>query len=220
MTDGPVIAIVKHPARSIDDLAERVSPDVIAEDRELLGAGRNHLRALSWAIDAVPFNAEHPWLVILEDDAIVVPNFRDEVMRCLAHAPSMIVSLYNGTGYPQQYQREFIAATATDASWILHSHLRHAVGYAVHLNAAIPMTTGVLSNVMNRWAMDDAISVWARKAGIMVSYSNPSIVDHRDGETVLKSRTHLGKHTFGRKRARKAHTFGVPLTWNDSTVVV
>ena len=47
-----------------------------------------------------------------------------------------------------------------------------------------------------------------------------ALVDHYDGPPAIKSRTHRGRATFGRKRPRRAHRFGVPMTWDDTTVIV
>jgi hypothetical protein len=218
-----VIGIVGHPARKqrIDWLSKQVSPSVVELDTEGMGSGCNHLVVLTKLRDAVK---SRDWAVVLEDDAIPVDDLEGALNRVLPHAPTAIVSLYNGTGYPQQRQREFGEAAASDTDWIIHGYLRHAVGYCIHADILCgdDLLRRVSQKVRSNWAADDAISSWARERHELVAYTNPSLVDHEDTESVLAQRTHRGRPVTGqRKRDRKAHNFGPPtLTIGDKCVSI
>lgn len=217
-----VVGIVNHPARDPDKLIADTQPDVVLTDsQEGTGPGRMHQKVL---LDLTYHAINKPgceWIVILEDDAIAASDdFREEVVACLDWAPQPVVSLYLGTGYPAQYQQRFADAVATGSRWILHKQLRHAVGYCISARIVADLYEHVHPLTEGNWAMDDAITHYLRKTQHRVAYSNPSLIDHDDKRSVIGLRTHMGRPAFGRKRPRKAHRFGVPLQWNDTTVIV
>lgn len=215
------VGIVGHPARidQIDRLAEQVVPDLVLVDDDGLGCGLNHILTLENTYERA-LDTGRDWVCVLEDDAIPVPGFRTHLDICLEYSPSLIVSLYLGTGYPQQYQRLFSEAVEQDACWIKHRWMRHAVAYCVHVDVVESLLDQMKTLVSRRWAPDDAIGEFCQRENIMVGYTNPSLVDHQDGKSVVANRTHRGHATFGRNKVRKAHKFGVPEYWNDKSVEV
>lgn len=216
-----LVGVVAHKDRENDMQELRdLQPALISPDDGTLGCGGNHLsvlRALQKRLDP------YTWAVVLEDDAIPVKGFGEQIYAALNVAPTRIVSLYNGSGYPAQYQRRFVEVMQAneDACWLLHPQLRHAVGYAIHPAIIRPLVVGMETQIAKRYAADDAISHWAMRNREMVGYTNPSLVDHKDGPTVIDYRMHLGHATVpGRKRPRKAHRAGTRSTWTDSCVTV
>ena len=211
------IGIVAHVDRMgyVDALREQISPEIVSPDDGTLGAGGNHIVVLHALQQADPAR----WAVVLEDDCVPVDGFLEQLGMALAVAPTRIVSLYAGTGYPAQYQQRFIEAANTTACWLLHEQLRHAVGYAIHPDILADVIHVADYKVCNRYAPEDAISWWAAQHGMPISYTNPSLVDHVDGPTVIDYRMHLGHAaTAGRKRARKAYRTGTRPAWDSSTV--
>lgn len=216
-----VIGIVGHPSRadSVDWLSEQVIPDVVQVDDMSFGCGKNHLLTIERTFtEALATGAE--WVVVMEDDALPVDNFRAHAEAALAAAPSKIVSFYLGTGYPQQYQALFAAATLSSSCWITHKWMRHAVCYGIHRTVMLPMVAEMRKLVGKRWAPDDAIGEYARQHSIPISYTNPSLVDHADTTSVVTHRTHRGHPTSGRSKVRKAHRFGIPSTWDGEYISV
>lgn len=215
------IGIVAHPTRleSVGWLTDQVAPDVVQVDYDQIGCGRNHLMTIERThAQAVTVGAD--WLVIMEDDALPVENFRIHAQQCLSHSPSKIVSFYLGTGYPQQYQALFAAAVLNSSCWITHKWMRHAVCYAIHRTIALPLLEQMRNLVGKRWAPDDAIGEYARQHNLPISYTNPSLADHADTTSVVTNRTHRGHPTSGRSKVRKAHRYGVPSDWNDQHISV
>ena len=214
-----LVGVVAHKDRE-DDMQELrdLQPAIISPDDGTLGCAGNHLSvllALQKRLDP------HTWAVVLEDDAVPVKGFHEQLYAALSVAPTRIVSLYCGTGYPAQYQRLFAEAVQTDACWLIHPQLRHAVGYAIHPSIIRPVTVGVETMIAKRYAVDDAISHWAMRNREPVGYTNPSLVDHKDGPTVIDYRMHLGHAApAGRNRPRKAHKVGTRGQWTDSCVTV
>lgn len=139
------------------------------------GANWNHRRAIEWA------SKQECRVVILEDDALLLPGFTASVREWVNRFPDNLVSFYLGTGRPPQYQQQ-IAASLIDADkrrgdYITMDHLIHGVCYS-------PPVSG-LSRILQNWnhakpadyAVGDAL-------GGKVIYPCYSLVDHADGETV------------------------------------
>lgn len=215
------VAIVGHPDRQnlIDPLSRAVQPDAVVMDVNGIGCGANHLRAMSQAYGHA---VEHfkDWIVVLEDDAIPVPNFRAQAESALRCAPTRLVSFYLGINHPFQYQYGFSRAVKEPVCWIMHPYMRHAVAYAIGTQYVPSLREHIAPLIETNWAPDDSISQYAKETKHLVSYTNPSIVDHLDQPSVIQHRTHLGIPVTAQPLARKAHRFGVPETWNGSYTTV
>lgn len=214
-----VLGIVSHKDRRAMTvrLDAAVHADIALEDDGTLGATGNHLAVLRACLqESVAQGAN--WVVVLEDDALPVPGFHQQLSAALDVSPSSVVSLYNGTGYPAQRQHQFKALThRDDVCWILHPYMRHAVAYALHREV---FELGIIDTVTafhgQQYAPDDAISKWCLRYGQPVAYSNPSLVEHDDlTASVIKVRKHLGIVTPNqRRRPRRAHWTGTRMSWN------
>lgn len=203
-----VIGVVGHVSRlpMAQQLAGKVCAQYVSIDDGTLGCSGNHLKV--WATLAER-NPDAEWLCVLEDDAIPCTNFRHQLNQALAVAPTPIVSLYLGTGFPTQWQRFIRAAVAkadTDnATWIASTDLLHAVGYAIHTNLIPDMLTHTNATL----PIDQAISAWARRNKHQVAYTWPSLVDHHDGQPAITHR-HDGRP---RNKPRKAWRHGTHEHW-------
>jgi GR25 family glycosyltransferase involved in LPS biosynthesis len=218
---GISLAVVGHPDRQemLDQLVKSVRADAVSLDNTAMGCGRNHLKAIAQAYGHA---VEHykKWIVILEDDAIPVPDFRAQVEAALQHAPTQMVSFYLGINHPLQYQYNFSKAVKEQTSWIIHPNMRHAVGYAIGIKYVPSLRETMSEFVEKNWAPDDAMSEYAKATKHLVSYTNPSLVDHQDSPSVIKNRTHLGEPVTAKPLARKAHRFGPKLNWDGTYTTV
>jgi hypothetical protein len=176
-----MIGIVAHADRKgmAEDLATKVAADYINIDDGTLGCNGNHLHVWDW----LATNNPDEWSVVLEDDAIPVDGFREQLEQALKTAPTPIVSLYLGTGRPPHWQpRVDLAinnANHADAHWIITKELIHAVAIAVRTDL-LPFTD------LPSKPIDDAISAWAQHHHHKVGYTWPSLVDHYDGPTLIE----------------------------------
>lgn len=196
------IGIVAHVDRRemAHELSTLVAAKLVSMDDGELGCAGNH------AFVQGRLATEPGWSVILEDDAYPCNAFYDDLMWCLEHAPAPIVSLYLGTGYPAQAQPRILKALEADTSWIMHNRLLHAVGYCI-----APEIKGELASWMGRnkrgpgTAPDEAVTMWAYARKIKVAYTNPSVIQHRDGPSVILVRRGANNFAHGRNRPRHAH---------------
>lgn len=180
-------------------LADKISADHLSVDSGDLGCSGNHIAAWKW-------HAANPssWSVVLEDDAVPVDDFREQLDSALSVAPAPIVSLYLGTGYISDYRTKAVleSADAIGAHWIItRGRVLHAVALAVRSELLPSML-----EVDRRGPFDQELSRWARSHGHFVAYSNGSLVDHSDVPSLV-SRYHRAK--------RRAWKVGGNSPWND-----
>ena len=215
------IGIVAHLARAerAKGLAKMVGAEYISIDDGSLGCTGNHAQVL----DALANKAAR-YSVVLEDDAVPVPDFRAHIQAAIASAPmafeddgitpaaAPIVSAYLGTGYPRYWQkgirRATLAADQAGAPWIVGEHLLHAVGYAIR--------TDLIPDLLTHRAqlpIDDLITGWARTNHHPVAYTWPSLCNHHDGPSVITGRTQ-------RHHPRHAHRTGTRTNWAGPTVTL
>lgn len=214
-----VVAYVDRQ-KQIEYLRNEVYPDLIEVDDGTYGVMGNHCLTLEKLYENGRRSGRE-WIVVLEDDAQPVPSFHRQLSAALDAAPSRIVSLYNGCGHPAHRQQQFAdLAKRADVHWITHQYFRHAVAYAIHVDVIeLGLIDHMIAMSRNRWAPDDAISKFARSVlREPVAYSNPSLVDHEDGPTMVKGRTSKGIPMLSRRRPRKAHWVGTRLLWSVDNV--
>ncbi|EMB4295872.1 hypothetical protein U9D55_004222 [Enterobacter roggenkampii] len=139
------------------------------------GANWNHRRALEWAAE------QSCRVVVLEDDALPVPDFIERVGEWLNGFPESLVSFYLGTGRPPQYQMQIaerlIVADKTQADYITLPRLIHGVCYSVPPQH--------IERVLSRWDSSKPADYAVGDAyGGAVVYPCYSLVDHADGVPV------------------------------------
>lgn len=178
------IAVVAHHARKQEALAlaELVNADHVSMDMGTRGAGANHRDAWAW-------HTHHPgdWAVTLEDDAVPCKDFRAELEKALAVAPTHLVNLYLGQKKPEKWQSTIasalLRADKEKANWIVTKYNLHAVGIACHmpLIRALSYTLALYSV----YPTDEAIALWCTRNAVDLAYTVPSLVDHADLPTLI-----------------------------------
>lgn len=178
------VAIVAHPRRRrhLDELALMTNAEAVVVDDDDYGCEVNHLRAWEWLAGGTC-----PWSVVIEDDALPVERFRYQLHAALKVAPTPIVSLYLGRVRPPHWQASVSQAVGRtmlkDACFLLAPALLHGVGYAIR-TALVPDLLAEVPALVPGLPIDEAISTWARQRGYQISYTWPSLVDHRDEPSV------------------------------------
>ena len=191
------VAIVAHPSRTahLDALVQQTTAEAVILDDRNYGCEVNHLRAWEWL-----GGGNCGWSVVIEDDALPVAKFRYQLHAALGVARTPIVSLYLGKQRPPHWQtsvaRAIGAAQLHDVCFFRATALLHAVGYAIR-TALIPDLLGDLPARVKTTPIDEAITAWARDRGHPISYTWPSLVDHRD-ETPLVDHPDRQGRTKGR----------------------
>jgi GR25 family glycosyltransferase involved in LPS biosynthesis len=183
------IGVAAHTSRmsQAEALTNKVDAEFLSFDDGILGCTKNEIKV--WTNLA---QQGGDWLVVLEDDAVPVDDFREQLEAALAAAPTDIVSLYLGTGYPKAWQRfiktAITAAKKNDANYALSSHLLTTVGVAMrpwmarHMLDRLPWLP---EYEHEKWPIDEQITKWARQCGHVVGYTLPSLVDHAPGPSLI-----------------------------------
>lgn len=200
-----VVADVRRPGMG-EKLAAGVGADYLSVDTEARGCTWNHGEV--WRMHG---DAPADWNLVLEDDAIPVKGFREQLDAALAVAPAPIVSLYLGRGYIEDRYIDSMLARADvqGANWIVTpGRVLHAVALAV--------SGGVLESLVDNLPrgsspIDRALSLWARRNGHRVAYSAPSLVEHDDGKSLV---------TRYYRAERKAWRVGVRDEWNNKMMTM
>jgi GR25 family glycosyltransferase involved in LPS biosynthesis len=213
------VFVVAHPVRTkmAEQLASQVGDDIIW-DSDHSGCERTHAKALHEIARINPRGDDDGWAVVLEDDAEPVRNFRHQLDAILKVAPTPIVSLYLGTGYPTHWQHILQTAVNpahTDPHFLLASEMLSMVGYAVKTKLAPWLADRVERNAKIMCA-DRAVSTVCREQKLTVAYTRPSIVNHRDTGSLIPTRF----DGQPRDKARRAWKFGSRSEWKPITVTL
>ena len=194
-----------------EQLAAHIRADYVSFDDGTLGPNRNH--RVVWTELA---HIDSTYGVVVEDDTVVIRDFRHQLEQALKASPSPIISGYLGKQRPPQWMPKVAsvvqAASAADSHYILSSHLLHGVCVAIQHEHIQPMLDFTATRNYLPW--DEAVSAYARHAGQPVTYLWPSICDHRDGESLIK-------HRDGEPRppGRVAWKVGHRHTWSGDRIV-
>lgn len=155
------------------------------------------------------------WSLVLQDDALPVPDFRRLAAEALAHAPETAVSFYVGTGrpLPMEVGHAVKWAEAVDASWLEATALHWGVAVAMPTAKIEPFLAWTQTGAWGSDApYDYRIGQFFSRYGTMIRYTWPSLVDHRDGVSLVQP---------PRDRApRVAHKIGIPPSWDGPVVKI
>ena len=213
----------EHRRRMWEELHEKVRSDFVVVDYGGIGTPENHIRA--WEeFDGV----ETEWGILLEDDAKPVANFRAEVGKMLAAAPTSIVSLYLGRQRPPHWQQSIAQVILSGKHFTLSDTLLNCVGVAVHRDYIPDLSSWLRKHyevqkdksLDNQLPIDELITKFAQEMGLFVSYSIPSLIDHADTETLLKYHfsQYKDRHMSVRTKGRTAWSVGTRDKWNQSYI--
>jgi hypothetical protein len=209
MVDAQVVTvIVAHQRRWFE--AERLAIYTRGKffmDNGFLGEWKNTRRALAWGRSQ---GATH--VVVLQDDAVPIPEFLTQVREAIKRRPDDVIGLYVGTGrpYAEEVLRAVQAARRSLASWLVSDGLIWGVG-AVW---PVPLIDHFLSWTdlwRHRLPYDQRALAWSQATGHRCYHTWPSLVNHADLPSVIKGRDHK------LELVRVAHEVGVP-DWNDVEV--
>lgn len=219
------IGIVAHYSRQerAERMAEILDAEVVSIDQGNVGPGSNHERCYEWLADS-----KAPWVVLLEDDAMPVRDFRVHLGKVLAAVPNStgLLSLYLGRSRPPHWQLSIAQVIARDENFLLASELLHHVAVAIR-PALIPAMLNFIRNdtaySAGKLPIDEAIGRFARSVQMPVAYCHPSIVDHNVKlRTVIKRhvsqhQTETGDRDTDARDLRKAWVFGHRKQWQTTT---
>lgn len=200
----PVVVAHTKRATQAQALAARLGAEIFTDDGTL-GEWGNRARALAWTAD----RGTHA--VVLEDDALPIPDFGECVRQAIEHKPGDMIGLYVGRQRPIRERVEKAVAKADEigASWLTCERLCWGVAMIVPTRAIASLLAYATRTIPGDRRLGEA---WRAYTGRDVIYTWPSLVDHADGETVIKGRA-------ARTPGRVAHRIGVP-SWADVSVAV
>lgn len=150
------------------------------------------------------------WHVVLQDDAILCPEFYANVLGAIENVPTKsIISLYTGKPRPLGKRVKLAVDKAHSATWLQYWLLMWGVGLLIPSSHIEPMIEFVDDRTE---PYDTRIGIFYQRNRLPVYYTMPSLVDHNDD---IGSLLEHGKA----EGARVAHRLADGLIqWNKTIV--
>lgn len=195
--------------RQARQLAETLHAALVVDDGTL-GATGNAVRA--WESSAA---AGQEWSVVVEDDAIPVPNIRGEIERCLPRAPTKVGLLYLGTSRPYGKQNAIKNCLLGDPAWIISDTMLNHVAVFMRTEL-VPSAIDWLQANRVQSGPDSKLTLWSHHIREPISVAYPSLFDHYDGPQMVQDRA----IPIPAGEVRKAYKHGSRDNWDGPTVVL
>lgn len=229
--DIGIVAVVHKSRKSrVPELEKSAKVEAIAYDPGHVGCEQNHICAWEYLS-----RVDCDWGVVLEDDALPVTNFNQQLRQVLSVAPHPVVSLYLGRSRPPQYQSSIAQVIGLDTHFIESKTLLNCVGLCVRGDYLRQLATYCRKyydgeqrrvkkgsiDALDCTPIDEMISSWTETETPGVVYTNPSLVDHAQLPTTIPY--HLSRHKeedmVSRKEVRRAWRVGTRKDWSGTSIV-
>lgn len=150
------------------------------------------------------------WHVVIQDDAILTPNFYENIVSAIEHLPNKtLFSLYTGTARPLKDRVSLAVANAKDGEWLQSHQLYWGVGIAIptdHIEKMLEFVEDI------ELQYDNKIGEFYCQNSMPVYYCIPSLVDHDDELNSLIAGH--GKDVDNEPRVAHRLADG-PITWTN-----
>ena len=182
------LVVVTHPDRltRARELLAATGGQALVIDPGNRGCVSTHLDAYR-VLHSVALTAPGvQWVCALEDDAVPVPGFTDQLAQVAAATPSPITSLYLGRGRPVHWQSsiaQVIAPVDADPHFLLGSSMLHTVGLLIAvewLERLIDWMEQSFRHYPGCVELDGLWSYFLQEMALTAAYTRPSLVDHDD----------------------------------------
>jgi hypothetical protein len=190
------IAIVSHYSRDkwtiglvnsliVQNVVNDPTKDIkVLRDDGTIGAKANHMRAIEWI--AGQNDDCHGAGLVLEDDVVVCEDFGVNLDGFRSRRPEPVGSLYLGRGRPPQYQERIASVIGQDVSYITADVLMSAQGYTMPLWYFQEALDEMCPLASPHLPIDEHLTYWLQHKDHRVSYPKYSLIDHRDGPTLIE----------------------------------
>lgn len=152
------------------------------------------------------------WHVVIQDDAILTPNFYENLQGAIANVPiKTLISLYTGKPRPLGNRVRVAVDKVKDETWLSYWLLMWGVGLLIP-TSHIPHLIEFVDDRTEPY--DTRIGIFYQRNRLPVYYTMPSLVDHND---------HLGSLLEHGKAegARVAHMLATGLvSWNNLVIPI
>lgn len=203
------IAVMAMPSRAeqAERLAEQVGATIVWD------RGRGQSDTAYRALGAHDRGATHH--IILEDDALPVPDFRRHAAEALAVSGERpLVSFYLGMGVPVLAQPFIEAAIPyadrAGAAWFGNAPVA-GVALAYPVRDLTPLRRWWRDPATPKLPYDERVSLWYRQRQRPVLATWPSLVDHADGPSTIHP-------PIEDQLPRVAWRVGVPASWRTTVM--
>lgn len=150
------------------------------------------------------------WHLVLQDDAILTPDFYNNIEAALAAVPSKsVISLYTGKVKPFAERVELAVNKAEDGNWLNGFLLFWGVAVLIPSDHIEPMLEFVADRTEQ---YDTRIGIFYQRNMLPIYYTVPSLVEHDDALGTL-----IPHHAT--EAPRVAHRLATGLvSWNSDVI--
>lgn len=121
------------------------------------------------------------WHIVLQDDAILTPEFYANVEGAIAAVPErVLISLYTGTVRPMTEEVKLAVEKAYYATWLKHYMLFWGVGILLPSDHIEPLLEFVSDPQFDGTLYDIRVGMFYQRNRLPIFYTMPSLVDHND----------------------------------------
>lgn len=153
------------------------------------------------------------WHVVIQDDAILTPDFYFNIERVIAAVPvKTVVSLYTGKVRPLADRVAEAANKAPEGSFLQHYMMMWGVGILIPADHIEPMLEYINEPKYNDTAYDVRIGLFYQRNRLPIYYTIPSLVDHDDDIGSLIGNGYANQPRVAHRRSRGL----VP--WTDTVI--
>lgn len=219
------VAVMAHRVREgmVDELVQRIDRpvEVVWSRSEVPPTGAKECSADRWDTGARAWLAHDPaadWHLVVQDDALVCQDLVAGLEKALDHVQhDCAVSLYAGRVRPfaPLITASLPAADEEPTSWLTMPDLNWGVAFAMPVATiadAIDFGSRKVRSVVN---YDKAISRYWVSREAWTLYTWPSLVDHRDAESL--TRHGEGRHAY---RFHGEDSSALELDWAGATLAI
>lgn len=156
---------------------------------------------------------EADWHCVLQDDAVVCRDLVAGLNNALRYVTEgSPVSLYAGRKRPHEHRMQALTKRADEqsASWLVMRDIDWGVGLVFPTTRILEIVETADRSHVEQY--DARLSAYFARRKIPVYYTWPSLVDHRDGDSLL-----AGKPAEGRVAYRFASS-ALDIDWSGPTV--
>ena len=157
--------------------------------------------------------AENGWHLVIQDDAILTPDFYANVAKCISAVPTKsVISLYTGKVKPLADRVQAAVDKADDGDWLNFYMLLWGVAILIPTEHIKPMLEFVGGDEYRDTQYDNRVGVFYQRNILPIYYTMPSLVDHDDDLGTL-----IPDHAT--QQPRVAHRLATGLIdWTDNVI--
>lgn len=155
------------------------------------------------------------WHVVIQDDAILTPDFYFNIERVIEAVPTKtVISLYTGKVRPLADRVTAAMKNAPDGCFLQHYMMMWGVGILIPADHIEPMLEYINDPIYSDTPYDTRIGIFYQRNRLPIYYTVPSLVDHDDDIGSLIGNGYALEPRVAHRRSRGL------VSWTDTVIPI